>query len=241
MKHANLKTTDTMTAARSDCPKLLSLAVHELRTPVSVATGYLRMLLQFHGEALTDEQKKFVTEAAQSSEKLGDLLGDLSSLSRFLAGEVVLKREKVAIFSLAAGVAAAVEDGDLRGVRLQVRGADEPAIVEGDPTWLQAALRSLLAATVREQARAGTLVVECRVVAFGRDGRAVAAIGEEAAAAALASLSPNKWAPFDQWRGGLGFTLPIAAEVVAAHGGRLGSLTAATRRAAVGVALPLEG
>jgi K+-sensing histidine kinase KdpD len=230
-----------MTAARPDSPKLLSLAVHELRTPVSVATGYLRMLLQFHGQALTDEQKKFVTEAAQSCARLGELLADLSSLSKLLAGEVALKREKVAIFRLAAEAAAALDDGLARGVRLELRGADEAAIVDGDRTWLQAALRSLLAATVRERVQPGTLVLECRVVAFGRDGRAVVAVGEEAAASALASLPPNRWVPFDRWRGGVGFTLLIAAEVIAAHRGRLGSLAAATRRAAVAVALPLEG
>jgi signal transduction histidine kinase len=38
----------------------------------------------------------------------------------------------------------------------------------------------------------------------------------------------------------VGLTLPIAAEVIAAHRGRIGSMAGATRRSAVAVALPLE-
>jgi signal transduction histidine kinase len=229
-----------MAGARPDCPKLLSLAVHELRTPVSVATGYLRMLLQFHGHSLSEEQKKFVIEAARSCGKLGDLLADLSSLSKLLSGTLEFRRERVAIFPLAAEVAAALTEGEERGVRLELRGADEAAVVEGDRAWLQVAIRSVLAATVRERIQPGTVVVECCRVAAGREHRAVMAIGDEQATRALASIPPGRWAPFDQWRGGVGLTLPIAAEVIAAHHGRIGSMAGASRRSAVGVALPLE-
>lgn len=228
-----------MPAPRTDCSRLLSLAVHELRTPVSVATGYLRMLLQFHRQALTDEQRKFVTEAAQSCGRLGDLLADLSALSKLLGTEVSLKREEVAIFSLAAEVAASITEGPERGVRLEVRGADGTVLVAGDRTWLQTALRSLLAATVRERIQPGTILLECRAFSTGRDRRAVVAIGEEAACSALVTLPPSRWAPFDQWRGGVGFTLPIAAEVLAAHRGRIGSLAGAPRHSAVAIGLPL--
>jgi signal transduction histidine kinase len=93
-----------MTALQPDCPKLLSLAVHELRTPASVSTGYLRMLLQFHGQTLTDDQRKFVTEAEQSCGRLGDLLADLSMLSKLMSGQWVFKREEVPILGLAAEV-----------------------------------------------------------------------------------------------------------------------------------------
>jgi signal transduction histidine kinase len=228
-----------MTASRTDCPKLLSLAVHELRTPVNVATGYLRMLVQFHGQALTEEQRKFVTEAAHSCGKLGELLADLSALSNLLSGDLPLKREEVPLFSLAAEVAASLTDGQERGIRIEVRGAGQAAMAHGDRTWLQSALRSVLASVVREHVQAGTVTVECRAPAEGRPRRAVVAIGDEAACSMLASLAPARWAPFDPWRGGSGFALPIAAGIVAAHHGQIGALPGAKRHAAVAIALPV--
>jgi len=231
---------DAMTAPEPDCPKLLSLAVHELRTPVSVATGYLRMLLQFHAQALTDEQRKFVAEAAQSCGRLGDLLADLSTLSKLMAGQSDLKREEVPIFSLAGEAARSVADEAPRGVRLEPRGVDQAAVVLGDRAWLQTAIRSLLSAAVREHVHPATLVLECRRFSAGASPRAVIALGEPEAAAALASLPPSRWRPFDLWRGGVGFSLAIAAEVVAAHHGRMGSAEGGPRKAVFAVALPLR-
>ena len=43
--------------------RAISLAVHELRTPVTVVCGYLRMVLKEHGGPLTDKQKKMLQEA----------------------------------------------------------------------------------------------------------------------------------------------------------------------------------
>jgi K+-sensing histidine kinase KdpD len=229
-----------MTAPRPDCPKLLSLAVHELRTPVSVSTGYLRMLLQFHGQTLTDDQRKFATEAEQSCGRIGDLLADLSVLSKLMSGQVNFKHEEVPIFSLAAEAAASVAGEAPNGVRVEPRGVDKSVVVIGDRAWLQTALRSLVATAVRERIQPGTLVLECRRYSTGRSSRVVMALGHEEATAALASLPPSRWAPFDQWRGGVGFTLAIAAEVVAAHRGRLGSAGETVRQAPIAVALPLH-
>src|SRR4029079_15478600 len=45
---------------RDRFPKTLSLAVHELRTPVTVVCGYIRMVLKEQGGPLTDKEKKMV-------------------------------------------------------------------------------------------------------------------------------------------------------------------------------------
>lgn len=44
-------------------PDLLALGVHELRTPVTVAAGYLRMLLQGRSGDLTSGQRTLVEKA----------------------------------------------------------------------------------------------------------------------------------------------------------------------------------
>ncbi len=230
-----------MTAPQPDTSKLLSLTVHELRTPINVANGYLRMLTQFHGHALSDEQRKFVTEASNACGKLTELIADLAVLSKLLSGELTLRFEDVAFFGLAAEAAASVTDGRDRGVQIEVRGAERSATVHGDRTWLQIALRSLVAAVVRDRVQSATVLVDCRRRPIGRESLAIVAIGEQEACSALAALPPARWASFDPWRGGAGVTLPIAAEVVQAHRGRLGTMPGVARHAAVAVALPARG
>ena len=52
-----------MTDNRDSQAKLLSLAVHEFRTPVAVVSGYLRMLLRHFGGNLTEQQRKLLQES----------------------------------------------------------------------------------------------------------------------------------------------------------------------------------
>ena len=55
-----------MSAELNLFPRVMSLAVHELRTPVTVVSGYLRMLLRDQAGPLTDKQRKMVEEADRS-------------------------------------------------------------------------------------------------------------------------------------------------------------------------------
>src|SRR5437899_3493487 len=66
--------------------RLLSLAVHELRTPASVVGGYLRMLQRDTDSALTDRQRKMVDEAEKSCARMVALIAEMSEVSKSDAG-----------------------------------------------------------------------------------------------------------------------------------------------------------
>ena len=59
---------------------LLSLAVHEFRTPASVVGGYLRMLLRDADQPLTDRQRKMIEEAEKSCARLVALIAEMSDI-----------------------------------------------------------------------------------------------------------------------------------------------------------------
>ena len=61
-----------MTSAPPDpeWPRLLSLSVHELRTPMTVVAGYLRMLLKDRAGPVTDQQRRLLEEAEKSCGRL---------------------------------------------------------------------------------------------------------------------------------------------------------------------------
>jgi len=221
-------------------PALLSLAVHELRTPATVVAGYIRMLLRLRGDTLTDEQRKFVQGAERSCDHLTDLLRELGDLSKLAAGSVTFRRAEVPLFRLAAEVVADLHIPADRGVRFEVRGADTEATIMGDRDWLRLALRGLLSAPVRERIEPGVLLVDCTLQRQAGRSLAVIGAGESDSVASLLRASPSRWGSLDRLRAGLGFALPIAKLVIDAHNGRAGSPRGPNSRAAVAVALPLR-
>jgi signal transduction histidine kinase len=226
--------------SRDICPALLSLAVHELRTPTTVVAGYILMLLRLRGDTLTDDQRKFVQGAERSCDHLTALLAELGDLSNLAAGSVTFRRQEVALFRLAAEVATDLRVAADRGVRFDVRGADAEAAVVGDPDWLRLALRGFLSAPLGERAEPGVLVLECALRHDSARSLAVIGAGGEDAVTSLLRATPSRWGPVDQFRGGLGFALPVARLVIEAHGGRAGAPRGPDSRAAIALALPLR-
>ncbi len=220
------------------CPELIALAVHEFRTPVTVVAGYLRMLLRHHGEALTAQQRKLLEEAEKSCGRLTALISQLSDLANLQAGTRPIAQHAVPIFSLLAEVAKGVHEGEDRNVCLEVKGGDPAALVAGDPTQLDSAFGSLFTAVLRERVERCVVLAQGRVVDEDASRLAEITIAESRLLPSLGPINEAAWGPFERWRGGLGFVLPIAEQVIAAHGGRVWS-PRANPRAAIGVTLPI--
>ena len=221
-------------------PRAMSLAVHELRTPVTVVQGYLRMVLREQAGPLTEKQRKMLEEADRSCARIGTLVSEMSELGKLESQQVALGSTDVDLASLAAEVASNMHEGEDRDVRLDVRGADRPLMVAGDRTRLAAVLSALMHAALRERADPGVIVVHCGTQADGGRSWAVVAIGEDAMTKPLVDAARSTPPPFDEWRGGLGLALPIGKRVIEAHGGALWSLPGDAPRAGSAFRLPLK-
>lgn len=212
-----------MTSEHTAFPRALSLAVHELRTPITVTTGYLRMLLREQAGPINDRQRKMLEEAERSCGRINALISELSELGKLVAGEL---RPPAVTFNLAAlvtEVASDMHEGDDRGIRIEVR-ATKPVPVAGDRIRLGAALRALVHAALRERVEPGVVVVECSALGNGGGPWAVVTIGDDAATPALADLARAAApASFDEWRGGVGLALPVGRRLIEAHGGAVWS------------------
>jgi two-component system, OmpR family, sensor kinase len=223
-------------------PKLISLAVHELRTPASVVGGYLRML-QRDSSAMSDQQRKMIDEASKSCARLVELVAELSDVGKLDAGLTTLASRPLDFFALVHDVAAHVHEAEEREVRLEVRGPATGARMTGDSTRLGAAIHAIFRAILREMPSTSTVVAECRLDDRGPRRSAMLVVAPDATVQASYDAPASA---FDEKRGGLGLALPIARRVVEAHGGRLyapastkeGPDTAA--RGAAIVTIPLE-
>jgi signal transduction histidine kinase len=201
-------------------PQLLSLAVHEFRTPASVVGGYLRMLQRDTGSTLTERQRKMIDEAEKSCGRLVALIAELSDISKLDAGLIALARQQVDLFTLVGEVAANVQEAKDRDVHLEVRGNDAGAPLSGDAMRLRSAFDAIFRAILREKPGPSTVIAERRIEM--RDGRPTAVV-VVAEAASVQTAYERKPGPFDEKRGGLGLALPLARRVIEGHGGRIWS------------------
>ena len=225
-----------MSAEHDVFPQAMSLAVHELRTPVTVVAGYLRMLLREQAGPLSEKQRKMLEEADRSCARLGAIVGEMSELGKLEGRQFAFTRQDLDIRALAEELASGMHEGSDRGVRLEVR-PGEPVTVTGDRPRLGAALKALMHAALRERGDPGVIVVACSTI-DGSPGWAVVAIGEESTLSPLARAAQGAPPPFEEWRGGLGLALPVARRVIEAHGGALWSGDGA--HAASALRLPLR-
>jgi signal transduction histidine kinase len=217
---------------------LLSLAVHEFRTPASVVGGYLRMLQSGVGGALSDPQRKMIGEAEKSCARIVELIGELSDIGKLEGGTITLKEEPIDLFQLISEVASDVHEAEDREVHLEVRGTAAGAWITGDRRRLAGALSVFLRAILREQPSATTVVAEKRLEQTPEGFRAMIVVARHDFVRQTYDSDP---APFDELRGGLGLGLPLARRIVEHYMGQVWTPASGSRdRQGLIVAIPVQ-
>jgi len=204
--------------ANESYQQLISLAVHEFRTPASVVAGYLRMLLRDTESPLPERHRRMVEEAEKSCARIVAIVGELNDVGKLDSGGISLAREPIDVFSLVADVAEHVQEARDREVRLVLRGRSDGARIRGDASRLRSAFDAIFRAILREKAGPATVVADRRIERMGGTSSAVVVVAEDASVQAAYDRPAG---PFDDRRGGLGLALPLARRVIEGLGGRL--------------------
>lgn len=84
--------------------EFLSIASHQLRTPITAMNWYLEMLLADDMD-LSDRARGYVNEVYQTSQRMGALVNDILNASRLEAGKVVFHPQCVPMHDLVSEVA----------------------------------------------------------------------------------------------------------------------------------------
>jgi signal transduction histidine kinase len=225
-----------MAEAATPAPKkdpLLSLGVHEFRTPVTVIAGYLRMLLSGRTGSLTDGQRKMLEEMEKSTTRLSALIAEMSELSTLEAGGATFNRGVVDLGAVVEGEIASLSALIDRDIAVTLQNDAPGAGVHGDPVRLRAAINSLLIAHRRELVTSDELRVVIERVREGGAAMLRVTIGGADRIDDLRQVPVDQLTAFEEFRGGVGFTLPIARRIIAAHDGQLWSPPESPRAGAV--------
>jgi signal transduction histidine kinase len=105
------KLTQDLAIANDELKKLdraksefVSIASHQLRTPLTAMKGYLSLILEGTYGALDSKFKKPINNIYQSNQRLTHLVNDLLSLSRIESGKIKLAPEQTNVEELAESV-----------------------------------------------------------------------------------------------------------------------------------------
>ncbi|HET8708836.1 MAG TPA: GAF domain-containing sensor histidine kinase [Candidatus Saccharimonadales bacterium] len=97
----------------------ISMASHQLRTPLTSVKGYISMVLDGDAGEVSATQRKMLAQAFISSQRMVFLIADLLNVSRLKTGKFVIEPAPVNLAKMVAEeVAPLVETAQARGIKL---------------------------------------------------------------------------------------------------------------------------
>jgi signal transduction histidine kinase len=200
-------------------PKLLSLTVHEFRTPLTVVTGYIQMLLKDRAGHLSDAQRHLLEEAEKSCARLSCLLAEVSELSALEGAAAPFNCAPLDLRVVLGESLKTLPDLPDRQVHLELSMPVEPLTIFGDATRLRQALSAVIAALRREVVTSDRLFVHAAPRTLDGTTNVRLSIAEATRLDRVRASGPDELTTFDEWRGGCGLSLANARRVIEAHGG----------------------
>jgi len=218
-----------MTSQLAELDKLkaefVSVASHELKTPINVIVGYLELLQEnIYGE-LNPKQREICATLGKQAQTLTRLVKRLLDISRFEAGGGKLERRQIDLdrflhtFESSFQVLALQREISFR----VVRGDDLPAHVLWDEDRINEVLGNLLSNAFKFTDRGGTV----ELAVEGLDNEVTITVRDSGAGIPPEQL-PHIFEKFYQANNqaqsssrGTGLGLAIAREIVEAHGGSI--------------------
>jgi signal transduction histidine kinase len=206
---------------------------HELRTPLSVIQGSVEALIDGVYPADAEHLEPILDEI-QVMERL---IEDLRTLSLVEAGSLVLHREPTELASLLREIAAGYRgQAEQAGVQLIVTVADNVPSLLLDPARIREVVSNLLTNALRHTPAGGSIDLAARLV--GNEAEVtVRDTGSGMSRDELDRIFDRFYRSPDSPGSGLG--LPIARDLVEAHGGTLTATSELGRGTTIRFTLPL--
>jgi signal transduction histidine kinase len=223
---------DRIEAASAAQRRFVADASHELRSPLATIHANIDLLA---AASLPESSTRSVVRIHTESTRMGRLVDDLLLLARVDDSGLRLRRLDVDLDDL---VYAERERLALQHPALKLEGAVEPVRVTGDPDHLHRVLRNLVDNAARHARHTVTISLTTTggagQVVVGNDGPPIAVQDREKIFDRFVRLDDSR----SRQGGGAGLGLPIAREIVAAHGGTL-TVAAQETGAVLLIRLPL--
>lgn len=211
---------DEQVTALKEKDEFISIASHELKTPLTSLIGTLQLLDRMKDEPVTPLFSKMIGQANRNAKKMNLLVADLLNASRLREGQLGLHIAPFNILELFTEVAGQLQHDTVIPVRLPV---DGPLMVQADSVRVEQVLINFINNAIKYAPGSAAIVL-----AAAREGEMVKVSvtdqGPGIAPEKLPFIFDRYYRVSDSGTqyGGLGLGLFICAEIIRRHGGDIG-------------------
>ncbi|MFA7245260.1 MAG: PAS domain S-box protein [Candidatus Magasanikbacteria bacterium] len=140
--------------------EFVSLASHQLRTPLSTINWYAEMLLDETAGKLTDDQKDYLLEISAGNKRMVDLVNSLLNVSRIELGTFAIDPEKLDIREVFDSVIKELEP-NIKEKKMLVKTKYDKKIkkINLDPKLIRMVVQNLLSNAVKYTPEKGKIMV----------------------------------------------------------------------------------
>ncbi|MHB1414478.1 MAG: PAS domain S-box protein [Chloroflexota bacterium] len=200
--------------------QFITVAAHELKTPVTVMKGYAQALVRT-SESLSPPHRKMLDAIDRGAGRIDSVVNDLLDISRLQSGRLDLTLERIDLPALVEEIgdrfALTTSKHEIRFVKA------EPVVVQGDRDRLEQVIANMLDNAMRYSPKGGPIDVAVDV----RDGRAIVSVRDRGVGIPKEKQGrifqrfyrAHTGTPYDY--GGMGVGLYISSEIAGRHGGRM--------------------
>jgi signal transduction histidine kinase len=203
--------------------EFISIASHELRTPMTSIKGSLDLLLGGFAGEMNDETNELLVIAQSGCERLIRLINDILDLSKIEAGRMQLRKQRMSLLdSVQRSVRTIKSYADGFKVSLKIECPGQPPDVMGDRDRIDQIITNLLGNAVKFSPEEGTVTV-----AMSCDAKEVTCRVMDSGPGIPQEQAERIFDKFQQLpgqtkkKGGTGLGLAIARALVEEHGGRI--------------------
>lgn len=140
--------------------EFVSLASHQLRTPLSTISWYAEMLLAGDAGKITKEQARYVDEIYQSNRRMTELVGSLLNVSRIELGTFAVEPEPTDLVALSQGIVKDLEPQIFaRKLNFQERYDLHIPIINADPKLMRMVIENLASNAIKYTPETGSITL----------------------------------------------------------------------------------
>lgn len=197
----------------------LTMAAHELRTPLQAARGFLHLARMKGGSGMSPAVERALQGLARSVDRMAKLVENLLDVGRIQRGDLELRPRPVDLHLMLTEVAEHLQPLQGPERRIEVR-APKGLMLAGDPERLDQVFTNLLSNALRYSPEGGLITVDAHVEG-GQVHITVTDHGLGIPPDKLRLIFESFGRAHGTAYGGLGLGLTIVRGIVERHGGRV--------------------
>jgi PAS domain S-box-containing protein len=148
--------------------EFVSLASHQLRTPLSTISWYTEIMLSDQDLKITDKQRRYLDEINEANKRMNELIKSLLNVSRLDLGTFNLDYSKLDIEKSAEQIIKEIRPlANKKQLELKINFAKNLPSIEYDKKYLEMIYQNLLSNAVKYTDEAGTIELGAKPVDVG--------------------------------------------------------------------------